>query len=122
MGMLLKVKKSQLEGTLANINTRLDNLSNIKSRYETLLTRLDQEVVESTDDNYARVEAMVLDSIAAVKKEIEAAQAARQSIEEAIKSMDEFSGNVQTTINTVLNSVEPTIKAASSVLSVASKL
>ena len=108
---LLKISKSDYEDKLNLLEGAISELEGVRGEYQTLLGQL-ADVMESTDDNFDKVEANVLENIRAVKVSIKNAQNARDSVQAAVDAYDELGAQAASTLQSAGEMAKSGIDAA----------
>jgi Skp family chaperone for outer membrane proteins len=89
MGLLLKIKKSEMELQLQKAETVLARLEALRGKFQTLLNELNSDVLTGEDANFSLAEQMVQQNITATEEATKDAQKARSTFEETVKLYDE---------------------------------
>lgn len=110
-GFLLKISKQDYQDKISLIEGQMDELNSIISEYNTLMSQLD-DVMERTSDDFAKTEQNVKDNIAAVETSLKNATNARDAVQAALNSYEEFGQRAQSTLNAAGSAVVEATKAA----------
>ena len=110
----LKVSKSDFESRIAVIETKMNALQDVITRYNTAKSNLDQ-FIEGGDSNYEAMIERIDVNIKAAKKSKAALNEIRLSLQETVNQMEDMSNKAKQTI------VDAT-QAAGSVINTALKI
>ena len=96
-GFLLKVSKQDYQDKISLIEGQMDELNDILTSYNTLLNQLD-DVMERTSDDFAKTEENVKSNIDAVSTSLKNATNARDAVQAALNSYEEFGERAASTL------------------------
>ena len=111
MGLLLKIKKSEMELQLQKAQTVLAKLDAVRAKFQVLLNELNSDVLTGEDANFSLAEQMVQQDITATDAATKDAQKARDTFAETVKLYDENEAAGRAAVNAGLQAAGDTIKA-----------
>jgi hypothetical protein len=118
MGLMLKVRKAEFEGKLAEAKGILGDLTRVKATFQILLNELNTQVITGEDTNFNMAEEMVKNDLDSTDVAIRDAEQARDSLAESVKHYEEAEEAGRDALNKGINAARDAINAAKSVRSV----
>ena len=118
MGLMLKIRKTEFEGKLAEAKGILGDLTRVKATFQILLNELNSQVLTGEDTNFSMAEEMVKNDIDSTDVAIRDAEQARDSLEESVKQYEEAEQTGRDTLNKAINAAKDALNAAKNVRSV----
>jgi len=119
----LFVDKSKYLERINQLDVQLTRLNQIKDDYNSLISELNDKVVGSDSDAFAKIEQRAKEQINALQTNIEAAQASRASLQRTVDQMEEnqrlVSNVIDQSVNTIGNEVHKNLEAAKAAAAIA---